>query len=94
MDWIEKPLTFKATADQTKVYDFADGSEIGEITHSEQHYNRRISLTMRSIRVKGSNGVLYHGRYAAEKSSVVVLKRCGDRPPRYRPRRHNRAENS
>lgn len=76
--WEEKPITFIALAKENKVIDIPTGDKIGVIIHSTRKYNRRISLMMRHIRVDGSNGAAYYGRYAEAKGQVVCLKRCAD----------------
>lgn len=76
--WEDKPINFIVLAKENEIIDIPTGDKFGVITYSTRRYNRRISLMMRHIRVDGSNGAAYYGRYAEEKGQVVCLKRCAD----------------
>lgn len=72
-NWADQPDKFAAYVKGQRIQTWL-GTTIGTITSSRPY--RYGLVNMAAIRVQGSNGAEYHGRYGVDSGELVRLRRC------------------
>ena len=72
--WAQKPDRHCAYVTGTKVVTWL-GTELGEVFWSSVHRNN-FGAKITAVRVRGSNGAIYHGRYGSAWSQLVRLRKA------------------
>lgn len=90
--WEAKPLHYDGMIIGNSVYAVKDGlgtsTQIGVIFSSHSTLNSKAK--MRYVKIEGTNGARYHGRYCEAKGNIVSLKRTADAHARYERQKASR----
>ena len=73
-EWAKQPERFAAYARRNTITTWR-GVEIGRVVWSSMYRNPLTGSWMRAVRVKGTNGATYSGRYGSDWSQLVRLRR-------------------
>jgi hypothetical protein len=73
-EWQAKPLHFEALVSEKIVTNPTDGTELGKIISSSFNFNSHNKQLVRYIKVQGTNGAEYHGKYAEGKDRVALKR--------------------